>query len=196
VTDAAPRILDRTPLHSGYLTVERVRFRLSGEAVSREVERHGDAAAVLPYDPTRRCALLVRLPRAPVLLATGEAYLVEVCAGMIGDGEDPVATARREAREELGLELDELECVGRVWSSPGVTTERQTLFVAAYAAADRIGHGGGAEGEQEAITVIERSLTDLAEGADRGEIEDAKLMMLLQTLRLRRPALFLRNEGT
>jgi 8-oxo-dGTP pyrophosphatase MutT (NUDIX family) len=115
---------------------------------------------------------------------------------MIGEGEEPVDTARREAREELGLELGDLECVGRVWSSPGVTTERQSLFIAAYAAADRKGGGGGAAGEQEAITVIERSLADLADEADRGEVTDAKLMMLLQALRLRRPALFLRSQTT
>jgi hypothetical protein len=36
------------------------------------VESHGDAVAVLPYDAERRCALVVRLFRAPVLVTTGE----------------------------------------------------------------------------------------------------------------------------
>ena len=74
MTEVPPTILDRTVLHRGYLTVERVRLKTAGgDEVSREVESHGDAAAVLPYDPARRCALVVRLPRAPVLLAAGNA---------------------------------------------------------------------------------------------------------------------------
>jgi nudix-type nucleoside diphosphatase (YffH/AdpP family) len=190
VTDAEPTLLDHTVLHRGYLTVERVRYRLAGEDVSREVERHGDAAVVLPYDPARRCALLVRLPRAPVLLATGGAELVEACAGMIDDGENAADAARREAKEELGVALGDLQYVGRLWSSPGITTERQTLYLAAYGADDRTGAGGGVAGEREAIAVIERPLAELAHEADRGGIADAKLFTLLQTLRLGQPALF------
>jgi hypothetical protein len=51
--------------------------------VSREVERHGDAAAVLPYDAERRSALVVRLFRAPIFVASGAETSEEACAGMI-----------------------------------------------------------------------------------------------------------------
>src|SRR4029077_16054918 len=79
-----PEILERQIAHAGYLTVERLRMRLTdGAEVSREVERHGDAAAVLPYDVERRSALVVRLFRAPVLVASGEEMSEEACAGMI-----------------------------------------------------------------------------------------------------------------
>ena len=57
-----PEILERQIAHAGYLTVERLRLRLTdGAEVTREVVRHGDAAAVLPYDVERRSALVVRL---------------------------------------------------------------------------------------------------------------------------------------
>ena len=50
-----PEILERQIAHAGYITVEQLRMRLSdGAEVSREVERHGDAVAVLPYDVERR----------------------------------------------------------------------------------------------------------------------------------------------
>ena len=111
------------------------------------------------------------------------------------EGGDAEATARREASEELGLALGDLEFVGRAWTSPGVTTERVSLFLAPYAASDRIGDGGGAAGEQEAITVLEQPLLQMAGAADRGEIADAKLFMLLQTLRLRQPELFQTDRG-
>ena len=94
-----PEILERQIAHAGYLTVERLRMRLTdGAEVSREVERHGDAAAVLPYDVERRSALVVRLFRAPVLVAAGDEMSEEACAGMI-ENEDADTTARREVYE-------------------------------------------------------------------------------------------------
>jgi len=85
-----PEILERQIAHAGYLTVERLQMRLTdGAEVSREVERHGDAAAVLPYDVERRSALVVRLFRAPALVAAGEEMSEEACAGMI-ENEDAI----------------------------------------------------------------------------------------------------------
>ena len=170
-----PEILERQIAHAGYVTVERLRMRLTdGAEVSREVERHGDAAAVLPYDAERRSALVVRLFRAPVLVASGEEMSEEACAGMI-ENEDADTAARREAYEELGVDLPSLEFVGRVWSSPGVSTERQSLFLAPYRSADRIS-AGGVEGECEGITVVERLLAELAADVDQGRIADGKLL--------------------
>ena len=164
-----PEILERQVAHAGYLTVEHLRMRLTdGTEVSREVERHGNSAAVLPYDVERRSALVVRLFRAPVLVASGEEMSEEACAGMI-ENEDADTTARREAYEELGVDLPSLEFVARVWSSPGVSTERQSLFLAPFRSADRISDGGGVEGEHEGITVVERLLAELAADVDQGD---------------------------
>ena len=67
-----PEILEREIAHEGYLTVQRLRVRLAdGAVVFREVERHGDAAAVLPYDVERRSALVVPLLIARVIGAVG-----------------------------------------------------------------------------------------------------------------------------
>jgi nudix-type nucleoside diphosphatase (YffH/AdpP family) len=162
--------------------------------VIREVESHGDAIAVLPYDPERRTAMVVRLFRAPAFDRFGEEALEEACAGMIDtlDGEvaDEPGTVRREAMEELGLRLGELEFVARVWSSPGVSAERVALYLAPYRPRDRVGPGGGLAEEHEAITVIERPLVQLAEQADAGLIVDLKLLALVLALRARRPQLF------
>jgi nudix-type nucleoside diphosphatase (YffH/AdpP family) len=191
-----PEILERRLAYSGYLTVETFRIRLAdGFVVSRDVERHGDAAAVLPYDCARRCALVGRLFRAPVFYTTGEDAIEEACAGMI-DHETDDAAARREAGEELGVSLNALERVARVWSSPGVSTERQSLFLAQYSAADRTAEGGGAPSEHEGIAVIERPLVHLARDLDLGRIVDGKLVTLVYALRYRRPDLFIAPEPT
>jgi nudix-type nucleoside diphosphatase (YffH/AdpP family) len=187
-----PTILTCTTVYSGYLTVDALQVRLAdGSIASREVERHGDAAAVLPYDRERRCALVVQQFRAAVFQQGGMEAMEEACAGMISEaGQDAEAAARREAYEELGVRLSAMELVARVWSSPGVSSERVSLFLAPYISADRVGAGGGVASEHEGITVVERPLASLAAAADQGHIEDSKLLSLVLALRLRCPELF------
>jgi nudix-type nucleoside diphosphatase (YffH/AdpP family) len=188
-----PKVLERDTVYAGYLSIDRLKVQLAdGATVWREVERHGDAAVVLPYDAGRRCALIVHLFRAPVFQVCAEATVEEACAGMIGD-EDAETAARREASEEMGVTLSSLELVAHVWSSPGVSTERQSLFLAPYIHTDLKGHGGGVAGEHEGITTIERTLADLAAAVDQRSIVDAKLIILVLALQLRRPELF--SEG-
>jgi nudix-type nucleoside diphosphatase (YffH/AdpP family) len=192
---ATPTILDRDTTHIGYVTVERLRICLAdGDEVIREVESHGDAIAVLPYDPVRRTALIVSLFRAPAFDRFGVDALEEACAGMIeihdGQPADEPGTVRREAMEELGLRLGDLEFVARVWSSPGVSAERVALYLAPHETADRIAPGGGLAEEHENISVIERPLALLAEQAQAGLIVDLKLLTLVLALRARRPDLF------
>ncbi len=182
-------VLQVRQVFKGWSDFSLVRFRLDdGAEVERCVEDHGDAACVLPYDPERRVAVLVRQFRAPVTLR-GEAEFAEPPAGLVDDGEAPDATARREAEEETGLRLRRLEPVGRFWSSPGSTTERTSLFLAEYSAADRVGEGGGTD-EHENVEVLELPLAELAARADGGELSDLKLGVLVLTLMRRRPDLF------
>ncbi len=162
----------------------------NGKAFKREIEDHGPGCAVLPYDPARRVALVVRLPRAPVLHAGETEDLIEAPAGLVDDGEDPAAAAKREALEEAGVELSILEDLGTIWSMPGISTERMSLFLAPYAAADRTGPGGGVEGENENITVEEIPLTELAHLADTNRLLDMRTLAMVQTLRIRHPGLF------
>lgn len=170
-----------------YLLAE---VRLAGGAVvARAIEDHGQAVAVLPYDASRRVALLVRQHRPPVLHAGGPASILEAPAGIL-DEPDPAAAAAREAFEETGVRLSAVEPAGVVWSMPGISTERMSLFLAAFAASDRTAAGGGLAEENEEIEVVEVSLAELAAMADDGRLDDLKTLCLAQTLRLRRPDLF------
>ena len=160
-----------------------------GQTIRREIEDHGRAVCVLPYDPARRTAILVRQLRTPILYAGGDPMLLEAIAGL-AEGDDPAACARREAMEEAGLRLDKVELVTRGWSMPGISSERMDLFLAAYSQADRVAAGGGLAEEQEDIEVIEMPLAELEALADSGKLTDMKTLALTQTLRLRRPDLF------
>jgi nudix-type nucleoside diphosphatase (YffH/AdpP family) len=163
-----------------------------GQIVRREIEDHGTAAGVLPYDAERRTAVLVRQFRAPPYFATRQDETLEAVAGIVEDL-DPAACARREALEEAGLELGTLEHVVTAWTMPGISTERIDLYLALYRPADRIAAGGGVAAEHEATTVVEIALAELAALADTGQLTDMKTLVLLQTLRLRRPELFARE---
>jgi nudix-type nucleoside diphosphatase (YffH/AdpP family) len=165
-----------------------------GQTIKREIEEHGDAIAVLPYDPDRGVAMLVRQFRPPVFHAAGQAETLEVPAGLL-DEDDPETCARREAFEEVGVRLSALAPVMTSWSMPGVSCERIHLFLAPYSAADRTGAGGGVEGEHENITPAEVALNELATLADSGRLPDMKTFALVQTLRLRHPHLFQPREG-
>jgi nudix-type nucleoside diphosphatase (YffH/AdpP family) len=178
------------PRHEGWSKFYVARVRTpDGQDISREMEDHGEAVAVLPYDPERRVAMVMRQFRTPVLHAAGQQDLMECPAGLL-DGNDPAEDARREAAEEVGLRLQDLEEVAAAWSMPGISTERIHLFLAPYSAADCEGNGGGLPSEHEHIVVLELPLSELAAMADAGRIEDLKTLVLVQTLRLRRPELF------
>lgn len=161
----------------------------NGTRISREVEDHGRAVCVLPYDPARRVATLVSQLRAPLLYAGGPPGIMEAPAGLLED-EPPEEGARREAEEETGLRLARLDGVASAWSMPGLSTERMDLFLAKYGEADRIGQGGGLAGEGEAVTVHEIPLAELAAMVGRGAVADMKTLVLLFALQLRRPDLF------
>ncbi len=177
-------------VHSGWLDLHLVGLTgPDGEPYERYVEDHGRAAAVLPYNPATKMALLVTMPRAALLFAGGGDVL-EAPAGLIDDGETGLESARRELVEEAGLEVDDLEPVGAILSSPGISTERIDLFLAAYSDDQRTGAGGGLESENENITVVEMPLADLWALMESDAAADAKTRVLVQALRIRRPDLF------
>jgi len=184
-------VLAVRPLYSGWLSLQMLRLRLGDVECERAVVEHVSGATVLAYDPVRRVAMTVRQTRDAVLYLGGLPF-AEAIAGVTED-EAPADTAVREAYEETGLRLRHVEPVAHVWMTPSSTTERVHLFLAEYAAADRVGTGGGAADEIETIDAREEPLDALWAEAVSGRIGDAKFFMLLQALRLRRPELFAAN---
>lgn len=183
-------ILNVRTVHEGWSRFAIATVRLAdGAVVEREIEDHGNSVGVLPYDPERRVATLVRELRVPPLFAAGEQTQLEAPAGLIDDG-TPEENVRREALEEVGLRLHDLEFVGATYSCASLTTEKLHLFLAPYRLTDRRAQGGGAEGEHENIRVVEMPLSDLARMADAGELLDLKTLTLVLALRARHPELF------
>jgi nudix-type nucleoside diphosphatase (YffH/AdpP family) len=183
------KILSIETIYEGWAKFSRAMIQTGGKPFKREIEDHGRAVGVLPYDPQRRIAVLVRLLRAPVLVETGEESLLEAPAGLI-DNDHPADAARREVMEETGIRIGALEHIATVWTMPGISTERMDYYLAAFSETDRVGKGGGVAGENEGITVEEHPLADLWARAQRGEVTDLKTLTLLFALKDRHTELF------
>ena len=109
-------------------------------------------------------------------------------AGVIEDV-DAVTCAHREAMEEASLKLDSVEPVFTAFTMPGLSTEYMHFFLAVYSGEPRPDMRGGVD-EDEFMVAVEIGLAELARMADENRLPDTKTLLLLQTLRLRRPDLF------
>jgi nudix-type nucleoside diphosphatase (YffH/AdpP family) len=159
-----------------------------GRTFRREIEDHGEAICVLPYHPIRKTAVLVRQARLPVLYAANRQQTLEAIAGVIED-KDAETCAHREAMEEAHLKLDSLEHVFTAWTMPGLSTERMYFYLAVYSGEPRPQLRGGVDDDENTVA-LEIGLAELARMADVNALPDVKTLLLMQTLRLRRPDLF------
>ena len=73
---------------------------------------------MLPYDPATRSVLLVEQIRIGALATKDNLWLLECIAGMADGSEDYPAVVRKEAQEEAGLELQQLDFMLSYLSAP------------------------------------------------------------------------------
>jgi ADP-ribose diphosphatase len=155
-------------------TVRVERFRHEdGEEVEREVVGHPGAVAVVAHDGER--VYLVRQPRE----AVGVPDLLELPAGKLDEeGEDVLATAKRELAEEIGKAAERWEHLRTFYTSPGFSDEECHV----YLATDLRDVEGGAD-EHERIDIEAWPVDRLDELVDA--CHDAKSLVGLLELRLR-----------
>jgi nudix-type nucleoside diphosphatase (YffH/AdpP family) len=186
------RVTDVELVGSGWHVLRRTTFdyrRADGTwtTQSRETYDRGNGATILLHDVRRGTVLLSRQFRFPVYVnGHPDGMFLEAAAGLL-DEQDPETAIRREAEEELGVTVGELEHVFDVWMSPGSVTERLHFYAAPYTADDRTSAGGGVEEEGEEIDVVELPFAEALAMVDDGRIADAKTIMLLQWAALRGP---------
>ncbi|OIJ67787.1 NUDIX domain-containing protein [Streptomyces mangrovisoli] len=148
----------------------------------RETHDRGNGATLLLYDAERETVLLTRQFRFPVYVnGHPDGMLVETPGGLLDDeDEHPEAAVRREAVEETGHTVGEVQHVFDVYMSPGSVTERVSFYAASYGASTRTHEGGGLDEEGEDIEILELPFRRALGMIRTGEIADAKTIMLLQ----------------
>ncbi|MFQ5469532.1 MAG: NUDIX domain-containing protein [Gammaproteobacteria bacterium] len=184
-------ILEQTVCHDGFFRIERYKLRhqlFSGgwsDVLIRELFERGHAAAVLPYDPVRDEVVLIEQFRVGAMEDGRGAWLLEVVAGVIEEGETPNDVACREAIEEAGSTITGLIPVCDYLVSPGGTSERIALFCGKVDTKNVGGiHGLANEGEDIKVSVM--SFYDALSLLKSGKIYSASPIIALQWLALNR----------
>ncbi len=165
------------------LKTSRLRLTLSDGQTSeqwRETYDRGDGAVLLPYDPARRHVLLGRQFRWPAAYrGDAEPFLIEAAAGLL-DKDAPEECIRKEAQEELGLDLTAPQFLFDLYMSPGSVTEKLYFFAATYHADAQTAQFGGLAEEAEEIEILDIPLQEALTMITDGRIRDAKTVILLQ----------------
>jgi ADP-ribose pyrophosphatase len=184
-------ILDKNSCYQGFFHLERYRLRHTlfaggwSEPVVRELLQKGHAAAVLPYDPGKDSVVLVEQFRIGALENPGGAWLLELVAGFIEDGETAEDVVRREAMEESGCMVLDLLPICKYLVSPGGSSETIHLFCGRVEAPDTGGiHGIEEEGEDIRTHVM--SLDEALRLLQQGRIDSASPIIALQWLQQHR----------
>jgi ADP-ribose pyrophosphatase len=172
-----------------FLRLDVVRFHhrlFSGEWSSErvyDVVRRGAAVAILLYDPERDAAVLVEQFRLPPLIAGFSPWVVEVVAGLVDkEGESEAEVARRESREEAGLEIvGELIPIQIYLPSPGNSDETVMLFCGRVDSSGAAGVFGLPE-EHEDIRVVVKSRAEIEAMLDAGRIDTGHTLICLYWL--------------
>ena len=184
------RVVEEKLLSDNWYTLKTTTFDLqrrdgTWQRQHRETYDRGNGATILLYNRAQKTVILTRQFRFPTYVnGNTSGMMIEACAGLL-DKDDPETCIKRETEEETGYQVREVRKVFEAYMSPGSVTERLYFFVGEYSARDKISDGGGHPHEGEDIEVLELLLDAALEMVTKGEIVDAKTIMLLQYAKLR-----------
>jgi ADP-ribose pyrophosphatase len=187
-------ILDKEVVYKGFFRMEKYRLKHTlyaggwSEEISRELFVRGSCIAVLLYDPDADKVVLIEQFRAGAIIRPERAWLIEIVAGAIEDGETAVEVAYRESLEEAGCEIRELITISEFYTTPGGASERITLFCGRVDSAS-IGGVHGLDEEHEDIWVRTVSFDEAYRMVQSNEIESGIPIIAIQWLALNREQL-------
>jgi ADP-ribose pyrophosphatase len=161
-------IASETVYRSRVFDVERRRVRFDdGAEVDYSVVAHPGAVAIVALDEQGRW-LLVRQYRA----AVGQ-ELLEIPAGTLEPGEDPLATAHRELREETGYAAADMHELGGTWMAPGFCNE----FIRYYLATGLTRSPLHADADERLSDPIAMTLDEVLAAIADASVADAKTVV-------------------
>ena len=127
-------IIDRDIVYQGFFRLEKYRLKHSlfgggwSAELNRELFRRGNCVAVLLYDPDLDQVVLIEQFRTGGILQPEKAWMLEIVAGAIEEGESAEEVAYRESVEEAGCEIQQLKVIYEFFTTPGGSSEWITLY--------------------------------------------------------------------
>jgi nudix-type nucleoside diphosphatase (YffH/AdpP family) len=185
------KILKSEILSDNWYTLKKFTYEYlkkdgSKQVQSREAYDRGNGATILLYNKQNRTILLTRQFRLPTFINGNDSgMLIEACAGLL-DKDDPEDCIRRETQEETGYQIGAVKKIFEAYMSPGSVTEILHFFTGEYKPSMKLDSGGGVEHEEENIEVLELNFDEAIAMMNKGEIKDAKTIILLQFAQLHR----------
>jgi ADP-ribose pyrophosphatase len=139
----------------------------SGNKGIREIAIHPGGAVVVPVKDDGKI-ILVKQFRYPL-----QKTLIELPAGKLDKGEDPLICATRELEEETGYKASSIKKLGELYTAPGYCTE--VLHI--YSAFGLIPGNHNREEGEHGMEILELSLDEIEEMISLGSINDAKTIV-------------------
>jgi GDP-mannose pyrophosphatase NudK len=173
-------------LSDNFFPLKNVKYKIEGKdgsvkELTREVYCSSNGVTALLYNRINKRVILTRQFRLPTFLnGNTSGMLIETCAGLVEENEDPAAAITREIEEETGYKIEGAKKVFELYSTAGSVAEKLYYFVAEYSKDEHVSEGGGLEEENEEIEVIELPFDQAYQKVETGEIADAKTVILLQ----------------
>jgi len=188
------KLLKTEPLYKGFFKVDLCQLShqtyQGGEMeINRELFTRGDAVGVLLYDPAKDKVVLIEQFRVGAINEDNP-WILEVVAGMVEPGEEVAEVAKRECKEEAGVDVHvhSFEQIHSFYSSPGGCSEKIYLLCALIDSDQAIGfHGLAHEGEDIKVVVIDYD--EVQDLITSGKICAAIPLIALQWLQLNRERL-------
>ncbi|OUS24027.1 ADP-ribose diphosphatase [Gammaproteobacteria bacterium 45_16_T64] len=180
-------ILEKISVYEGFFKMQRLKLRhklINGgwsKELTRECFIRPEAVAVLLYDPYKDNVVLLEQFRIGTLDAHEGPWQMELVAGIVEEGESTQDVAHREAEEEAGTEILDLEYIYEFYPSAGGSSEKITLYCGGI---DSTGVGGvhGVEEEGEDIWVQVFSRKEAMHALSENYISNAAGIIALQWL--------------